>query len=85
MIFYFDEAYHDKAITYKNDSINLVKNNVEEFYVGCYIGSDEWETIDKAVLELEQKHKRLLGATDAALKSTAMLRKPKLQYGLASL
>lgn len=85
MIFYFDEAYHDKAITYKNDSINLEKNNVEEFYVGCYVGSDEWETIDKVVLELEQKHKRLLGAKDAELKSTALLKMSQLQYGLASL
>ena len=86
MIFYFDEAYHDKAITYKNDTINLEKNNVEEFYVGCYIGSDEWEDIGRAVLELEQKYKKTLGTnSDAELKSTALLKMSQLQHGLASL
>ena len=86
MIFFFDEAYHDKAITYKNYTINLEKDNVEEFYVGCYIGSDEWEDIGKVVVELERKYKRILGTnSEAELKSTALLNMAQLKYGLASL
>ncbi len=86
MIFYFDEAYHDPAITYKNNSINLVKNNVEEFYVGCYVGSDQWDIIDKAVRELEQRYRKRFSINDASeLKSTALLKTPQLRYGLASL
>lgn len=84
MDFYFDEAYHDKAITYRNNSLNLEK--VEEFYVGCYIGSEYWDEIEEQVSKLEKDFKEKFHINmDVELKSTILIKSSKMSSGLASL
>ena len=83
-MFYFDETYHTRKITYKNKKLNI--KNEQDFYVGCYIGSTEWNEIEKEVLELEKEYKQKLCLQDTQeLKSTSLINGNKLPYGICSM
>ena len=39
--FYFDETYHDKAITLSNSKLNILANNILDDYIGFFWGTRE--------------------------------------------
>lgn len=82
--FYFDETFHTRKITFKNNVLNLRKE--DSFYVGCYIGSTEWDKIKNELTTLENEYKEKLSLTDSQeLKSNSLLNKNKLSYGVCSI
>ena len=86
-IFYYDESYTCRNVNYKNESINIeINENDAEFYIGCFIGSNQWEEILPAVSQLEKEYKKNQGMNDAKeLKSTDLLKRKSLKYGISSL
>ena len=83
-VFYFDETFHTKKITYKDNKLNI-ENDVD-FYVGCYIGSYNWNQIENELIALEKEYKHKMGIPDnQELKSTSLINKNKLSYGVCSL
>lgn len=82
--FYFDETFHTRKITYINKKLNI--DDDVNFYVGCCIGSSEWDNIQEDLLLLEKKYKHKLNIReDQELKSTSLINCNKLQYGVCSL
>lgn len=84
--FYYDETYHDRKITYKDDiNIENEKTNAE-FFLGCFLGSDKWEQIEKEVSILEKSFKQKYGFQKGAeLKSNTLLKQKFLSNGISSL
>lgn len=82
--FYFDETYHTRKITEKNKIFDL-KDNVE-FYVGCYIGSCEWDKIKNDIIKLENDYKEKQHIpTEAELKTKTLIKANQLPFGVCSL
>ena len=61
--FYYDEAYHDLAITQKNGIQNIDKNDASAYFVVSLVGARE-ENIDKLLekfTEIEKNYKKKIG------------------------
>ena len=84
--FYYDETYHDRKITYK-DGINIESETTNaEFFLGCFLGSGEWEQIEKEVSILEKDFKQKHGFQEGIeLKSNTLLKQKYLTRGISSL
>ena len=39
--FYFDETYHDKAITLSDSKLNILADNILDDYIGFFWGTRE--------------------------------------------
>lgn len=84
--FYYDEAFHDRNITVKKDSINIYKENSSDIYVGFFCGyadTKESEIWRKYIL-FENKYKKIYTIDkNKELKATT-IRKKNYKNGFAS-
>ena len=84
--FYYDESYQCRAITYKNHTNIEINNSDAEFYIGCFIGSTDWESLIPRLISLESRYKEEQGINDdVEIKSHHLLKPQNLKYGIASL
>ena len=76
--FYYDEAFHDRKITVKNNSINVYAENSSDIYTGFFIGFnevEETEFFEKYAL-FEKKYKEFYTIADEEeLKGTTIGKK----------
>lgn len=84
--FYYDEAFHDRKVTIKNEKINIYADNASDIFVGFFNGYQENDTVDiwKQYNELEAKYKNIFTLEeDKELKGTIIKRK-NYKNGFAS-
>lgn len=64
--FYFDETYHDKAITLKNNQLNILADNLLDDYIGFFWGTRETniDSISAKLLAFEKKYIACFGLQD---------------------
>lgn len=65
-IFYFDETYHDKAITLENNRLNILADNLLDDYIGFFWGTREnnIDNISTKLRAFEEKQVSLFGLDD---------------------
>lgn len=84
--FYFDETFHDKKITIKNDNLNVLRDDGFEDYIGVFCGIEQKELhnfIDEYT-SFESSYRTQFGLDEnAELKSTVVGQK-HYKYGLKS-
>lgn len=58
--FYFDETYHDKAITLSNNKLNILADNILDDYIGFFWGARQDRILDisNSFNIFEVKHKQ---------------------------
>ena len=86
MDFYYDESYQCPALNFDGKDVNVSHQSNPEFYIGCFIGSDDWKTITPQLFALEQKYKAENGfTTDGELKSNNLVKSRDVKDGFSSL
>lgn len=84
--FYYDETYHDKKLTFKENSNIEKEKNDSEFFLGCFLGSNQWGNIKNEVLKLEKDYKQKEGINEGEeLKSNNLIKPKYLVNGISSL
>ena len=86
--FYYDEAFHDRSITAKDNSeINIYKNGSSDIYVGFFCGYDETleAAISKKYLELEHKYRELFTIPEGKELKGTTIKRQNYTHGFASL
>lgn len=76
--FYYDEAFHDRKITVKEDSINIYKKDSSDIYVGFFCGYKDTKELEvwKNYDYFEQKYKKIYTIEEGKeLKGTTIKRK----------
>lgn len=84
--FYYDEAFHTRKITTKNDVINIYKEDTSDIYVGVFIGFTndyESEFISK-MSEFEKNHKIEYGLSENQELKGTTIGKKNFKFGIAS-
>ena len=86
-VFYFDEIFHDrKIILSKNASINTLRGDDIDDYVGVFWGCDH-KHINKYIDQLssfECKYIKVFGLADKKELKSEIIGKKNYQYGLRS-
>ena len=86
-VFYFDEVFHDrKIILSKNASINTLRGDDIDDYVGVFWGCDHKhinEYIDQ-LSSFECKYRKVFGLADKKELKSEIIGKKNYQYGLRS-
>lgn len=86
-VFYFDEAFHDrKIILSKNTSINTLRDDDIDDYVGVFWGCDR-KFINEYISQLsnfECKYRKVFGLADKKELKSEIIGKKNYQYGLRS-
>ena len=83
--FYFDETYHDRSITIKeNGQVNTLTDGKNDSYIGVFWGtdSDHLPSILERFSVVEETYKSRLGLTQE-FKSTCFAKK-NFKYGIRS-
>lgn len=86
--FYYDEAFHDRSITAKDNSeINIYKNGSSDIYVGFFCGYDETleAAISKKYLELDHKYRELFTIPEGKELKGTTIKRQNYTHGFASL
>lgn len=84
--FYYDEAFHDRNVTVKNEKINIYADNASDIFVAFFNGYQEIDAVDiwKAYTEFEEKYKKIFTIEEGKeLKGTVIKRK-NYKNGFAS-
>lgn len=84
--FYYDEAFHDRKITAKDDSINIYKKDSSDIYVGFFCGYKD--TKESAVWEkyasFEGKYKKIYTISDDKELKGTTIKKKNYKNGFSS-
>ena len=87
-LFFFDESFHDRKITYNEDGLlNIYKANLLDSYIGVFFGFpiEQIVHVKMKLSEFEKKYKKLLQlGNDRELKG-GTFDAGKFTYGLRSL
>lgn len=85
-VFYYDEVFHDRKITIKDNELNVLRSNGFDNYIGCFCGfqqKDLLNVIDE-LSNFELKYRQKFGISkESELKSTVVSEK-HYKYGLKS-
>lgn len=85
-IFYYDEAFHDRKITVKNNKINIYASNASDIYLGVFNGYKlgKQEEIHNKFKEFEEKYKKIYTKEHEDEFKATVIRKANYKYGFAS-
>lgn len=85
--FYFDETYHDKKITLRNNKLNILEDSTMDDYIGFFWGTKEAkiEGIKNNLVKIEDKYRALFTLpAEQELKSRSF-KNSQFKYGAHSL
>ena len=85
--FYYDEAYHDLAITQKNGIQNIDKNDASAYFVVSLVGARE-ENIDKLLekfTEIEKNYKKKIGIRETDEFKGTTIKIKNYKYGFSTM
>lgn len=84
--FFYDESFHDRRITIKNDKLNIHDSSKSDSYIGSFIGykSSDKTNIVTEFQTFENKYKQIFGLNiDNELKGITINSK-NYEYGIAN-
>lgn len=85
-IFYYDEAFHDRKITVKNEKANIYNENASDIYSGVFNGYrlEDEKSIHDAHDKFEEKYKKIYTINQKDELKSTIIKKKNYQYGFAS-
>ncbi|MBU5317273.1 hypothetical protein KQI30_13535 [Clostridium bornimense] len=82
--FYFDESFHDRKITVKENNINIYSDTFSDMYVGVFSGfkKQDEDSITAQYLDFEKKYKGIYGLSEAKELKGTRINKKNFKYGI---
>lgn len=84
--FYFDETYHDRKITLKNNKLNILSENVLDDYIGFFWGTREnnINNIFTKLVDFENKYRNLFTLTNGQELKCRSFNNKQFKFGIHS-
>lgn len=85
--FYFDETFHDRAITlYERGEINVLDSSKNDCYIGVFLGvpNTQLSTVKKILSKFEDRQKESYGLQDSQEFKSTTIGKKNFEFGIKS-
>lgn len=84
--FFFDEAFHDRKITFKNGRVNCRTENASDIYVGVFMGisSNLYDGFQDTYFEFENNYKKQFSIPEKEELKGTTFKKRYYSHGLTS-